>query len=579
MALVDIDRAHHRPAPPSGPVPVGLNRRGSTSTDEIRLEEGEVRPLPMGRSKEGKMVVRGASTLDPEQAKKWQERRSSIQEGLSRGGSSVSPSSRTGSFGRAAKAAKSVGGAVKSAFGFGKHASHGVKRGSVNARRASAVALSPHALNVCKEVRDTEEIYINDLRTVLEVYVRPAIEQRIMTLEDTQAIFANIEELCRCAQVLLDLMDREGDRATVLAHAFIQVTPFFKLYSFYCRNYERALTTLANCRKHVNGLTDFLNTQARLPQCKGLSLESYLIKPVQRLTKYPLFWKDLLKAVPHTHPARDELEKADELVRTVSMAVNQTLTDELTRLKTVQVLKELGTDWMDLIAPHRKLVLEFTGSVHVGIKNWNACGYVLTDLLIICQKGSRDRKTPWLLAELTNVIVNQDMNLEALQMDFEEGSQPNFGVQPPMEVPRSRLLNLRLREREGMPADEEYWLELTDEALAYKLGDEMPALSKAAMQHADHDHRPRNPALYAITDKLKDKRVGKRPRGGGPRDSRASKAYGEGSWRGEASVRNTKGPMGSLAERSEKSERSTSAGSSARSETSKKSDRFTSWAT
>ena len=199
--------------------------------------------------------------------------------------------------------------------------------------------------------------------------------------------------------------------------------------------------------------------------------------------------------------------------------------------------------------------------------------------LIICQKGSRDRKTPWLLAELTNVIVNQDMNLEALQMDFEEGSQPNFGVQPPMEVPRSRLLNLRLREREGMPADEEYWLELTDEALAYKLGDEMPALSKAAMQHADHDHRPRNPALYAITDKLKDKRVGKRPRGGGPRDSRASKAYGEGSWRGEASVRNTKGPMGSLAERSEKSERSTSAGSSARSETSKKSDRFTSWAT
>ena len=141
--------------------------------------------------------------------------------------------------------------------------------------------------------------------------------------DDTQAIFANLEELCRCATVLLELMDREGERVTVLAHAFIQVTPFFKLYAFYCRNYERALSTLATCRSKVPALSDFLNRQAALPQCRGLSLESYLIKPVQRLTKYPLFWKDLLKSVPHAHPQRAMLEKAEELVRTVSMAVNQ----------------------------------------------------------------------------------------------------------------------------------------------------------------------------------------------------------------------------------------------------------------
>ena len=75
---------------------------------------------------------------------------------------------------------------------------------------------------MCKEVRDTEAAYINDLETVLDVYVRPAIERRMLTLEDTQAIFANLEELCRCATVLLELMDREGDRASILAHAFIQ---------------------------------------------------------------------------------------------------------------------------------------------------------------------------------------------------------------------------------------------------------------------------------------------------------------------------------------------------------------------
>ena len=52
------------------------------------------------------------------------------------------------------------------------------------------------------QVRETEAAYISDLQTVLSVYVRPAIERRMLTLDDTLAIFANLEELCRCATVL-----------------------------------------------------------------------------------------------------------------------------------------------------------------------------------------------------------------------------------------------------------------------------------------------------------------------------------------------------------------------------------------
>lgn len=34
---------------------------------------------------------------------------------------------------------------------------------------------------------------------------------------------------------------------------------------------------------------DFVRRQSALPECRGLSLVSYLLKPVQRLMKYPLF--------------------------------------------------------------------------------------------------------------------------------------------------------------------------------------------------------------------------------------------------------------------------------------------------
>lgn len=296
---------------------------------------------------------------------------------------------------------------------------------------------------------------------------------------------------------------------------------------------ERALTTLAHCRKNVSGLGDFLSAQAALPQCKGLQLESFLIKPVQRLTKYPLFWKDMLKAVPHTHPQRAQLEKADELVRTVSMAVNQTLSDEVARLKTVQVLKDLGQEYMELIAPHRKLALEFTGVLHLGVRSWNAQGYVLTDLLIICQQERRNRRTPWLLSELKDVVVNQELALEEVALTLDERSaMPSaavgFGLQPPAHVPRSRLLNLRLREREGYPVGEEYWLELEDESRAYELGDVIPSLgaeSRKSKRNIQDSGSPRPDAAVYLAARLRDARLAKLRRaaggGGGGRISSA----------------------------------------------------------
>ena len=78
---------------------------------------------------------------------------------------------------------------------------------------------------------------------------------------------------------------REGDAPTVLAEAFIQVAPFFKLYALYCSNFEHALAMLAKSRDKHAGFAELLDTQSALPRCRGLTLESYLIKPVQRLTK------------------------------------------------------------------------------------------------------------------------------------------------------------------------------------------------------------------------------------------------------------------------------------------------------
>ena len=121
------------------------------------------------------------------------------------------------------------------------------------------------------------------------------------------------------------------------------------------------------------------------------------------------------------------------------MAVNETLNLEIARFKTVQVLKELGSEWMALIAPHRNLLLEFEAEVHVDARPFAVVGYVLTDTLILCKLGRGGRKQPWLLVELPRLVVTQPLSLDAMMRKSgrrSAASQPSHGVPPPSDGPR-----------------------------------------------------------------------------------------------------------------------------------------------
>ena len=160
-----------------------------------------------------------------------------------------------------------------------------------------------NAESTCQEVHATEASYVEDMRLMLTTYERPA---RILclTLEQKNAIFSNIEGLLQCNRELLRHLEADGDPVEVLARAFLAVAPFFRLYAEYVMNYQKALATVEACRRSSEGFAAFLTAQQTLPETRGLSLESLLIKPVQRITKYPLFFKDLARLVPPTLSGR-----------------------------------------------------------------------------------------------------------------------------------------------------------------------------------------------------------------------------------------------------------------------------------
>ena len=94
---------------------------------------------------------------------------------------------------------------------------------------------------------------------------------------------------------------------------------FFRLYSYYCQNITRS----ERLREQIQNEPQFLVTcQQKLGH--KLPLAAHLLKPVQRITKYQLLLKDLLK-FSEEQSCCTELQEALDCMLIVLKCVNDSM--------------------------------------------------------------------------------------------------------------------------------------------------------------------------------------------------------------------------------------------------------------
>ena len=207
------------------------------------------------------------------------------------------------------------------------------------------------AARVSEEWITTQQAYVNDLHRILEDYATPVKELGLMTEAESQGIFGNLVELLGVDEVVLEQMRQGGESAALISRIFLKMAPFYKLYSDYCRNYENGLQLLQRCKRNSPKLAVFLSH-------KEVPLDSLLIKPVQRLLKLPLLFRELLSSIPESHPFKVPLAKASALMEDVANEVNQQMQHQESRV--VWLLEHLGEAWHRvLLVPHRHIEREF----------------------------------------------------------------------------------------------------------------------------------------------------------------------------------------------------------------------------
>ena len=221
--------------------------------------------------------------------------------------------------------------------------------------------------HIIKELVDTEHSFCQDMKVVDDIY--KGTSNVIISPEDVKILFGNTDQIVTFSTNFLDalkhgtksvyvlaksrrwnrnrvssnttysgattddqssisgpeLSDDEKDRKTFIGESFgHHMAEMEKVYSDYLRNHDAANQKLQALQKNEK-------VQIWLKECQAYArdltsawnLDSLLVKPVQRILKYPLLLDQLLEVTPENHPDYTALDVAAREMKGISMRINE----------------------------------------------------------------------------------------------------------------------------------------------------------------------------------------------------------------------------------------------------------------
>ncbi|GAA6088556.1 intersectin-2a isoform X1 [Tachysurus ichikawai] len=183
------------------------------------------------------------------------------------------------------------------------------------------------------ELIETEQTYVQDLELVLEVFYKPMTESGRLTEAEMSVIFVNWRELIMCNIKLLKALrvrkKTAGERMPVQVIGDILSSELLHMQAYirFCSCQLNAAALLQQKTDASPEFKLFLKKIATNYRCKGMPLSSFLLKPMQRITRYPLLIKNILENTPVGHVdqlnLREALERAELLCSQVNEGVRE----------------------------------------------------------------------------------------------------------------------------------------------------------------------------------------------------------------------------------------------------------------
>lgn len=191
-------------------------------------------------------------------------------------------------------------------------------------------------INVVDEIVSTERDYLGSLRKVQDRFLTPLTA--LLADIDIKDIFSNLPQIITTNEALLDELERnQRDHDIPVGQILSKFSDFLKIYTVYCANQGTMYATIARLKDDNPEFAGFMLRAERTSGGVIVELSQYLLMPTQRICRYPLLIKELVRNTPALHPDASALAEADRKLGEIAQHVNEGKRPE----ETLQKIREV----------------------------------------------------------------------------------------------------------------------------------------------------------------------------------------------------------------------------------------------
>uniref|UniRef100_A0A8K9V696 FERM, ARHGEF and pleckstrin domain-containing protein 2 n=1 Tax=Oncorhynchus mykiss TaxID=8022 RepID=A0A8K9V696_ONCMY len=221
---------------------------------------------------------------------------------------------------------------------------------------------------IAKEILTTERTYLKDLEVITVWFRSAVIKENAMPEGLMTLLFSNIDPIYEFHRGFLKEVDQRLALWSGRSNAHVK-GDYQRIGDVMLRNIDGINHLNSHCHKHDEVLTELEKATKRLKKLETvykefelqkvcyLPLNTFLLKPIQRLMHYKLILERLCKHYSPDHPDHNNCREA---LKEVAEMTNQ-LQSSLIRLENFQKLSELQRDLIgieNLTAPGREFIRE-----------------------------------------------------------------------------------------------------------------------------------------------------------------------------------------------------------------------------
>ncbi|XP_072248215.1 rho guanine nucleotide exchange factor TIAM1-like isoform X2 [Leuresthes tenuis] len=266
------------------------------------------------------------------------------------------------------------------------------------------------------ELVETERTYVKDLNCLIGRYLTPLQKETFLTQDELDVLFGNLPEMVQFQVEFLKTLE-DGTRLVPdleklervdqfkkilfsLGGSFLYYADRFKIYSAFCASHTKVPKVLVKAKTDPD-FKAFLD-ERNPKQQHSSTLESYLIKPIQRVLKYPLLLRELHSLTDPDSEEHYHLDVAMKAMNKVASHINEmqkiheefgAVFDQLITEQSSEKKEVADLSMGDLLLHNTVTWINPPASLGKWKKEPQMATFVFkTAVVFVCKEGSKQKK-------------------------------------------------------------------------------------------------------------------------------------------------------------------------------------------